>query len=123
MNRQVVQAAQAAGLPFMPGVVTPSDIEQALECGCRELKFFPAEPSGGLDYLRNMAAPYAHLNLGFIPLGGIRPTNAAPYLKDPLVLAVGGSWIATRELIQTQDWIAITANAKEARTLVRQVRK
>ena len=51
MNPRVVQTAQAAGLPFMPGVVTPSDIEQALECGCRELKFFPAEPSGGLNYL------------------------------------------------------------------------
>ena len=51
MNPRVVRAAQAVGLPFMPGVLTPSDVEQALECGCRELKFFPAEPMGGLAYL------------------------------------------------------------------------
>ena len=123
MNPRVVQAAQAAGLPFMPGVVTPSDIEQALECGCRELKFFPAEPSGGLNYLKNIAAPYAHLNVRYIPLGGLSPANAGSYLEDSQVLAVGGSWIAKREMIQAGNWAAITKNAAEARALVKQFRK
>ena len=71
LNRAVMDAALAAGLPFAPGIATPSDIESALEYGCRILKFFPAEPSGGLSYLRSMYAPYAHLGLSFIPLGGI----------------------------------------------------
>jgi len=123
MNPRVVQTAQAAGLPFMPGIVTPSDIEESLECGCRELKFFPAEPSGGLNYLKNIAAPYAHLNVRYIPLGGLSPANAGSYLEDPQVLAVGGSWIAKREMIQAGDWAAITKNAAEARTLVKQSRK
>ena len=123
MNPRVVQTAQAAGLPFMPGVATPSDIEQALECGCRELKFFPAEPSGGLNYLKNVAAPYAHLNVRYIPLGGISPANAGSYLEDSQVLAVGGSWIAKREMIQAGNWAAITRSSAEARALVKQFRK
>ena len=72
LNPSVVQHAQSLGLPFAPGVATPSEIERAVELGCRELKFFPAEPIGGLQYLRSMAAPYSHLGLKFIPLGGIK---------------------------------------------------
>ncbi len=121
-NANVVRAAQAAGLPFMPGIVTPSDIEQALECDCRELKFFPAEPSGGLSYLKNIAAPYAHLNVRYIPLGGLTLANARNYLEDPQVLAVGGSWIAKREQIERREWETIAKNAREIRTLVDQIR-
>jgi 2-dehydro-3-deoxyphosphogluconate aldolase / (4S)-4-hydroxy-2-oxoglutarate aldolase len=122
MNPRVVRAAQAAGLPFMPGIATPSDIEQALECGCRALKFFPAEPMGGLTYLKNIAAPYAHLKVRYIPLGGLSTANAATYLKDSSVLAVGGSWIAKRETIEARDWKTIAANARAARELVDQSR-
>jgi 2-dehydro-3-deoxyphosphogluconate aldolase / (4S)-4-hydroxy-2-oxoglutarate aldolase len=122
MNPRVVRAAESAGLAFMPGVVTPSDVEQALECGCRVLKFFPAESIGGLAYLKNMAAPYAHLDVRFIPLGGLTAANARSYLEDCQVLAVGGSWIAKRELIDRRDWKAIVKNAQEACTIVRQVR-
>ena len=114
MNRRVVTAAESAGLPFMPGVLTPSDVEQALECDCRVLKFFPAEPIGGLPYLKSMAAPYAHLDLRFIPLGGLSAANARAYLEYRQVLAVGGSWIAKRELIERRDWKAIIKNAQEA---------
>ena len=66
-NPHVVDAAQQAGLPFSPGVCTPSDVEAAVERGCRTLKFFPAEPCGGLSYLKSIAAPFAHLGLRFIP--------------------------------------------------------
>ncbi|MCE5301541.1 MAG: bifunctional 4-hydroxy-2-oxoglutarate aldolase/2-dehydro-3-deoxy-phosphogluconate aldolase [Planctomycetaceae bacterium] len=123
MNPRVVRAAQDIGLPFMPGVMTPSDVEQALECGCRELKLFPAEPVGGLKYLKNMAAPYAHLNLQFVPLGGLSPANAGAYLADPWILAVGGSWIAKRDVIERRDWATITKNAKEACALAPADRK
>ncbi|MFA6287236.1 MAG: bifunctional 4-hydroxy-2-oxoglutarate aldolase/2-dehydro-3-deoxy-phosphogluconate aldolase [Opitutaceae bacterium] len=121
-NPRVLAAAARAGLPFAPGIVTPSDIEAALEHGCNLLKFFPAEPSGGLAYLKNMAAPYAHLGLKYIPLGGINETTAAAYLADPLVAALGGSWIAPRDLIQAHDWPAITRRARSALELVQKIR-
>ena len=122
MNPRIVRAAECAGLPFMPGVLTPSDVEQALECGCRVLKFFPAEPVGGLSYLKSMLAPYVHLDVRFIPLGGLTAANASAYLKDSQILAVGGSWIAKRELIERRDWRSIAQNAKEVRAIVSQIR-
>jgi 2-dehydro-3-deoxyphosphogluconate aldolase/(4S)-4-hydroxy-2-oxoglutarate aldolase len=121
LNRVVAKEAQQAQLPFMPGVVTPSDIEQALELDCRYLKFFPAEPAGGLDYLKSMAAPYAHLGVRYIPLGGVNIENARTYLESPLILAVGGSWIAPRGLINDQDWKRITNNAQEGSNMVQQL--
>ena len=123
MNPRVVAAARDAGLLFAPGVMTPSDIEAALEYDCRLLKFFPAETSGGLRHLHSMAAPYAHLGLEFIPLGGVNAQNAALYLASPLVTAIGGSWIASRSLIQKRDWQAITANAREVMAMVKQLRR
>ena len=116
-NARLLDAARAAGFSFGPGIATPSDVEVALEHGCRLLKFFPAEQLGGLKYLRAMAAPYAHLGLRYVPLGGLTADNAASYLKDPLIAAIGGSWIAPREAIQAKDWTAIGANARGARQL------
>lgn len=118
MNPRVVAEAIQIGLPFAPGICTPSDIEQALELDCRLLKFFPAEPSGGLDYLKAVAAPYAHLGVRYIPLGGIDENNAVKYLRSPHIHAVGGSWLASKELIQRREWEAITTNAKRAVMLV-----
>ena len=114
LNPNIVRAARAAGLPFAPGIVTPSDIECALELGCKLLKFFPAEPSGGVAYLNSMSAPYAHLGLEYIPLGGLDENNFTRYLSLKIVPAVGGSWIAPRDLIQKKAWNAITDNARRA---------
>lgn len=122
MNPRVVAEARRVGLPFAPGICTPTDIELALEHDCRLLKFFPAEPSGGLAYLRSIAAPYAHLGVKYIPLGGVSLGNAELYLKEPAVHSLGGSWLAPRELIQRQDWAAITANASAATAIVQRVR-
>lgn len=122
-NVQVIAAARAHGLPFIPGIATPSDIEIAVEQGCRTLKFFPAEPSGGLGYLRNVSAPYAHLGLRFLPLGGLSPENLRDYMNEPAVIAAGGSWLATRQTIQAEDWKTIRANAAEARRIIDSVRK
>jgi 2-dehydro-3-deoxyphosphogluconate aldolase/(4S)-4-hydroxy-2-oxoglutarate aldolase len=121
LNPQVVRAARDRDLPFIPGVVTPSEVERAVDLGCRVLKFFPAEASGGLKYLKSMATPYDHLDLRYVPLGGINAGNLRDYLEDPRILAVGGSWIATRKLIAAEDWATITANAREARAIVQQV--
>lgn len=119
LNPRVVEAARAAGLPFAPGIVTPSDIEIAVESGCRTLKFFPAEPSGGLAYLKSMSAPYAHLGLRYIPLGGLNVDNFTQYLALDSVPAVGGSWIAPQAMIQAQNWKEITANATMATAKIR----
>jgi len=121
-NPRVITAARERGLPFMPGVATPSDIEAALELGCRDLKFFPAESCGGLAYLKNMTAPYAHLGVRFVPLGGLTTKNLKDYLAEPSIMAVGGSWLAPRPLIQAEAWDKITANANEARSLASSVR-
>jgi 2-dehydro-3-deoxyphosphogluconate aldolase/(4S)-4-hydroxy-2-oxoglutarate aldolase len=114
MNPRVVRAARELGLPFAPGIATPSDIEQAIECGCRLLKFFPAEPLGGLAYLKAIAAPYAHLGVKYIPLGSLDLAKAITYLGDPMIPAIGGSWIAPRDLVAKRDWKTIEANAREA---------
>jgi 2-dehydro-3-deoxyphosphogluconate aldolase/(4S)-4-hydroxy-2-oxoglutarate aldolase len=114
MNRRVVEAAIAAGLPFAPGVCTPSDIETALEYDRTFLKFFPCEPCGGLKYLDAIAAPYAHLGLKYLPLGGVTEQNCADYFKHPHVGAIGGSWLAPKNLIAAQNWSAITENARRA---------
>jgi 2-dehydro-3-deoxyphosphogluconate aldolase / (4S)-4-hydroxy-2-oxoglutarate aldolase len=121
-NRRVMEAAISAGLPFAPGVATATDIEAALELDCRLMKFFPAEPSGGLTYLASVAAPYAHLKIRYIPLGGLNSKNMRSYLESPLVGALGGSWLAPRELIAAEQWDHIEANARAAVEAVASVR-
>jgi len=119
VNPEVIRKAAAAGLPFGPGVMTPTDIDLAIREGCRLLKFFPAVSSGGLAHLKNIAAPFAHLGPKFIPLGGIHPGNLATWLENDLIAAVGGSWLAPREVILAKDWTKIEANAREAMAVVR----
>ena len=121
-NPKIIAEAHKQGLPFAPGVMTPTDIEMALEEGCRILKFFPAKTSGGMSHLKSMVAPYQYLGLKFIPLGGVNMSNARSYLESPLITAIGGSWVAKRHLIQSENWEAITENAKEIRALINQIR-
>lgn len=118
MNPRVVAEARRLGLSFAPGVCTPTDIELAVEAGCRVLKFFPSEPCGGLPYLRTIYAPFAHLGVKFIPLGGVGPANAGQYLGEPSVLALGGSWLAPKEFLARRDWNGITRLASEAMSIV-----
>lgn len=113
LNPEVVRAAQEAGLPFAPGICTPSDVEAAITLGCRFVKFFPAEASGGLKYLQSMAAPYKHLGIRYFPLGGVNADNMNDYLADDIVPAVGGSWIVKKDLVMKEDWDGITARAAE----------
>jgi 2-dehydro-3-deoxyphosphogluconate aldolase/(4S)-4-hydroxy-2-oxoglutarate aldolase len=110
----VAEEALKLKLPFAPGIATPSDIEAAVSLGFRVLKFYPAEPMGGLNYLRSMSTPYQHLGLRFVPLGGINIDNMHKYLADKLIPSIGGSWIANRKLIQAKDWESITVNARKA---------
>ncbi|MCB1122718.1 MAG: bifunctional 4-hydroxy-2-oxoglutarate aldolase/2-dehydro-3-deoxy-phosphogluconate aldolase [Verrucomicrobiae bacterium] len=116
-NAKIIQYALDRGLPFGPGIMTPSDIEAAIELGCRTLKYFPAETSGGLKHLSGIVAPYQHLGLDFIPLGGLNSKNMAEYLRSPLISAIGGSWIAKKDVINAEDWDTIEKNAREAREI------
>ena len=114
INPEIVREAIAADLPFAPGIATPSELEQAISLDCRVVKFFPAEGMGGLNYLKSINAPYNHLGISYIPLGGVAPDNLAGYAKFSPVLAIGGSWIANKELINAHDWKEITKRAREA---------
>lgn len=118
-NPRLLSAAREAAFSFGPGIATPTDIESAVEHGCRLLKFFPAEQLGGLSYLRAMSAPYAHLGLRYIPLGGLTEANAGTYLGDPLIAAIGGSWIAPRDAIKSNEWELIASNARAAQGLAK----
>ncbi|MEM7011859.1 MAG: bifunctional 4-hydroxy-2-oxoglutarate aldolase/2-dehydro-3-deoxy-phosphogluconate aldolase [Verrucomicrobiota bacterium] len=117
VNPKIIEHAQSRQLPFGPGIMTPTDIDQSISCGCRLLKYFPASTSGGLKHLKNIAAPFAHLGLGFIPLGGINAENMREYLDSPLITAIGGSWLAPRDLIAAGDWKEITRRAMEAKKI------
>ncbi len=119
MNPRVIQAASEAGLPFAPGICTPSDLEAAIELGCRFVKFFPAEASGGVAYLKSMAAPYKHLGIRYFPLGGLNAGNMADYLAMDDVPTIGGSWIVKKELVDRGDWEGITARAAEVMAICR----
>lgn len=121
-NPRVIAAAREHGLSFAPGIVTPTDIEMALEQGCRVMKYFPAETSGGMTHLTNMVAPYSYLDLKFIPLGGLNLNNSVDYLSSPLITAIGGSWIAKQALIKNEQWDTITQNATEITELIAKLR-
>jgi 2-dehydro-3-deoxyphosphogluconate aldolase/(4S)-4-hydroxy-2-oxoglutarate aldolase len=121
-NPKVIAESHKLGLSFAPGVMTPTDIEIAVEQGCRILKYFPAETSGGMTHLKNMSAPYQYLGLKFIPLGGLNIDNAGSYLESSLITAIGGSWLAKRPTIQVENWDEITKNAKEIRELIKKIR-
>ena len=114
LNPDTVNYFQASETLFIPGVMTPSEIEQGLALGCQLLKFFPAEAAGGITMLKNLGAPYVSQGVRFCPTGGISLDNMNDYLALPIVSAVGGSWIATRQQIADGQWGAITQQAKAA---------
>jgi 2-dehydro-3-deoxyphosphogluconate aldolase / (4S)-4-hydroxy-2-oxoglutarate aldolase len=122
LNADIVAGARLAGLSFVPGVCTPSDIERALSLDCRLMKFFPAEASGGVEMLKALAAPYAHLGVRFVPTGGVNMSNLAAYLALDCVAAVGGTWIAKKEDLAAGNWAEIRDRCKKAADIVAQVR-
>lgn len=118
LSPRVVMAAQKLGLPFVPGVANPSDIEAGLELGCKLLKFFPAEALGGTLLLSALSAPYKHTGVRFMPTGGVSPANLDSYFKIDTVAAVGGTWIAKNEDMAAGRWDVIAQRCREARALV-----
>ena len=107
----------------MPGINNPTDIETALSLGCKILKFFPAEASGGIKYLNAISAPYKHTGVKFIPTGGISENNLAGYLELPVILACGGTWIAQKDDITQGKWDIIKQRCQEVARIVRGIKQ
>ncbi|MBL6752357.1 MAG: bifunctional 4-hydroxy-2-oxoglutarate aldolase/2-dehydro-3-deoxy-phosphogluconate aldolase [Nevskia sp.] len=108
-------AAAASGLPFLPGVMTPTEALAAREAGITALKLFPATQAGGTGMLKAIGSVFAELR--FCPTGGITPATARDYLALPNVACVGGSWLAPAALMQAGDWGGIEKLAREAAAL------
>ena len=113
LNPATVNAARDCGLPIIPGVCTPTEVEAALALDCKLLKFFPAEAAGGVRMLKALAGPYAHTGVRFCPTGGITAENMRDYLALPVVAAVGGSWMVDAKLLAARDFDAITRLTRE----------
>lgn len=116
-NPKVVQHCLDVGLPIIPGVSSPTDIERALDHGLDVVKFFPAEAFGGLKTLKAISAPYG--NVRFMPTGGISPSNVVDYLAFANVIACGGSWMVKPELYADGDFAAVESAVRAAVELVR----
>jgi 2-dehydro-3-deoxyphosphogluconate aldolase/(4S)-4-hydroxy-2-oxoglutarate aldolase len=113
-NPETVRLFQENDVPFIPGVLSPSEIESAFGLGCTLLKFFPAGAAGGPKMLKALAGPYASLGVRFCPTGGVDVDNMNEYLALPEVFAVGGSWIASKRQIAEKKWSIITRQTREA---------
>jgi 2-dehydro-3-deoxyphosphogluconate aldolase/(4S)-4-hydroxy-2-oxoglutarate aldolase len=112
LNPDMVRYAEKIGIPMLPGVITPSEIEQGLALGLTHLKFFPAEAAGGAAMLRALSAPYGGVK--FMPTGGVTRANVTDYLSLKCVFACGGSWMVKDELIKEGNFAEITRLTKEA---------
>jgi 2-dehydro-3-deoxyphosphogluconate aldolase / (4S)-4-hydroxy-2-oxoglutarate aldolase len=112
LTPRLVDAAHASGLTTIPGVATAGEALAAYEAGFAVQKFFPAAASGGTEWLKSVAGPLPQIK--FVPTGGINATNMKDYLACPNVLAIGGSWVAPKKLIEAGDWAGITALCKAA---------
>ena len=108
-------AANAVGLPLLPGVMTPSEVIAARNAGFDVLKLFPASQAGGIGMLRALAAPFP--DVVFCPTGGITRDAAVDYLAQPNVICLGGSWVAPSGLITNKDWRGIETLAQDAASL------
>ena len=120
MNPRIVKYCVEKGILITPGCANPSDIEQALENGLDVVKFFPAEPAGGLKMIKAMAAPY--VGVKFMPTGGINTTNVREYLAYDRILACGGSWMVKGSLVDAGEFDKIEELTREAVEIVKESR-
>jgi len=119
-NPKVVDYCTEHGVLITPGIQTPTEIEMALEHGLDVVKFFPAEPAGGLKMIKAVAAPY--VNVCFMPTGGINAQNVREYLAYDRIVACGGSWMVKKDLIAAGKFEEVTAMVAEAAQIVKEVR-
>ncbi len=119
-NPKVVEYCIKKGYPITPGIMTPTELEMALDFGLDVVKFFPAENAGGLKMIKAMAAPYTKMK--FMPTGGINTSNVRDYLSYEKILACGGSWMVKGELINSGNFAEIEKLTKEAAQIVKEIR-
>jgi len=111
-NPRIVDYCIERGIPIIPGINSPSQIEQGLERGLSLLKFFPAEASGGVKMLKALHGPYA--DVSFVPTGGVDAVNLEEYLRLPYVIAVGGTWMIKEDLIKSGQFDKVADLCREA---------
>lgn len=120
LNPKVVKHCQDKGVLMVPGVMTPGEIEQAMELSLEAVKFFPAEPLGGINTIKMIAAPYSQMR--FMPTGGITLPRLEEYLAFNRILACGGSWMVKAEWINSQNFAAIEEASRETMAIVKKMR-
>ena len=120
LNPKIVQHCLDESIPVTPGTQTPSEMEKALELGLKVVKFFPAEPAGGLNMIKAVAAAY--VDLKFMPTGGINAKNVKDYLAYNRIIACGGSWMVKKDLVAAGEWEKIGVLVKEAADIVKEMR-
>lgn len=108
----VVRRCRQRGVPVYPGVMTPTEIQMALDEGLSTLKFFPAEQAGGVGMIKALTAPFRTVR--FIPTGGVNAANVISYLGIPAVAAVGGTWMVPADALAAHDWARVTSLVSEA---------
>lgn len=120
-DAEIVDYCLKNEIPVFPGCISPSEVAQAVKRGLKVVKFFPAEPAGGISMIKAMAAPYTGLK--FMPTGGINAKNLGEYLSCDKIVCCGGSWMVKGELVKTGEFNKIRQLTEEARILVDSIRK
>jgi 2-dehydro-3-deoxyphosphogluconate aldolase/(4S)-4-hydroxy-2-oxoglutarate aldolase len=115
LNPKTVKYCQSKNIPIVPGVNNPSLVEQAMDLGLKTLKFFPAEPSGGVAMLKALTAVYP---VTFMPTGGVSPKNVNDYLSISSVFACGGTWMVPADLIEDEKWDELGALVKQVSSIL-----
>ena len=119
-DAEIIEEAMKLNVPITPGVVTPSEIMIGLKLGVKVFKFFPAESFGGLKTIKALCGPFPQIRI--IPTGGISQANAADYFKNPKIVAVGGSWMITKDMVVNGEYDVITEKSKAATDLFKEIR-
>ena len=119
-DQKIVDKCKELQVPVFPGTVSPTEIIQAINSGLNTVKFFPAGNYGGLKTIKSLAAPFTEIN--FMPTGGVNAANLKEFLEFDKILAVGGSWICDKKLVNEGKWDEITKLSKEAKEIYKSVR-
>lgn len=119
-DEEVTKYCIEKNIPITPGTCTPSDVQNCYKLGLRVVKFFPAEPAGGIKMIKAMAAPYNMMK--FMPTGGISEKNMEDYLKENIILCVGGSWMVKADLIKNQEFDKIEEMSRKAVAKLNEIR-
>ena len=118
----MLEYAKNKSYDYIPGVATPSEIEQCLSYGHKYLKFFHAGVFAGIEWLKGVGAVYSHTGVKFMPLGGVSINNVLEYLKQPNVFACGGSWLCSRDILKEKNWTEMKNRFKKASDLIKQIK-